>query len=107
MQVQAASQLLIDELAARHTHGFAHEISGMAPNTVAAAPPASLEETGAGLTVASLPPPAPSSPVRGATSSSPMPHPSHKYVCVCARARACCTYIYFTGLNTHRSRRSG
>jgi len=78
MQVQAASQLLIDELAARHTHGFAHEISGMAPNTVAAAPPASLEETGAGLTVASLPPPAPSSPVRGATSSSPTPHPSHK-----------------------------
>jgi len=51
MQVQAASQLLIDELADRHTHGFAHEISGMAPNTVAAAPPASLEETGAGLTV--------------------------------------------------------
>jgi len=101
MQVQAASQLLIDELAARHTHGFAHEISGMAPNTVAAAPPASLEETGAGLTVATAGAFEPCAwgdffvayapPVSQVLFSLPPPAPS---VCVCARARVLYLYIF-------------
>ena len=91
MQVQAASQLLIDELAARHTHGFAHEISGMAPNTVAAAPPASLEETGAGLTVATAGAFEPCA--WGDFFVTYAPPVSQVRVCVCVRARALYLYI--------------